>query len=92
MAHVRGSAEEETLQVAARKQFLGAAFEDDLAKAQTIGTMRDAQDVAHLLLDDENGDAGLAVDLADLLEDSPDEVGSKAKRWFVEHEELRLRD
>lgn len=65
----------------------GIVLEDDAAGLHDIAAVGHFEGEIGVLFDEQDGDAALAIDLGDLLEDGFDEQRGDAEGGFVEHEE-----
>src|SRR6202022_2070119 len=71
------------------KRRAGAA-QQDAASLHDVGPIRDLEGAQRVLLDQQDRDA-IPVDPLDDLEDGVHHLGGEAQRWFVQQQELGLR-
>src|SRR6266404_6676480 len=83
LALVAGAAEVEFLDVLIIAQLVGAAVEHHLALLHDITVARDRERSARILLHQQNGDAEVAVDLADDPEYFLHQERRQSHRWLV---------
>src|SRR6185437_4547485 len=89
LALVAGAAEVEFLDVLVVAQFIGRAVEHHLALLHDVTVARHRQCRARVLLDQEDGDAEVAVDLADDSENFLDQQRRQTHRRLVHQDHLR---
>ena len=71
------------------EQCLIVAFQHDVAGFQHVATIRQFQRLGDTLFHQQDGDAILAMDLRDALEDGVGDRGCQAHRGFIQHQEAR---
>src|SRR5581483_715546 len=91
LALVAGAAEIELLDVLIVAQLVRGAVEHDLALINDVAMACDRQRGARVLLDQQDGDAEVAIDLLDDREHLLHQERRQAHRWLVHQDHLRAR-